>query len=53
VSKEATTKIIDALAGKTHEGANAFAPAKPSATPQPASAVPAPTKTPAPEKPHP
>ncbi|HEV2197748.1 MAG TPA: TlpA disulfide reductase family protein [Candidatus Acidoferrum sp.] len=29
VSKEATTKIIEALAGKSHEGADASAPAKP------------------------
>ncbi len=53
VSKEATTKIIEALAGKPHEGADASAPAKSPAPAQPASAGSAPAKTPASEKPHP
>ena len=39
VSKEATTKIIEALAGKSHEGKDASAPAKPpSEAAKPASA---------------
>ena len=52
VSKGATTKIIEALAGKPHEGAHASAPAKPAGTEKPgAPAVSSPTKPPAPEKP--
>ena len=53
VSKEATTKIIEALAGKSHEGAGASAPAKTKpADPEKsnAPAAPSPAKPPAPEK---
>lgn len=50
VSKEATTKIIEALAGKSREGADASAPAKsPSEPAKPASA--SSTEKPAVEKP--
>lgn len=39
VSKEATTKIIEALSGKSHEGSDASAPSKPASEPaKPASA---------------
>lgn len=58
VSKAATTKIIEALAGKSHEGADASAPAKPAselAKPASEPAKPASASSPdkpAPEKPH-
>ncbi|HKW33096.1 MAG TPA: TlpA disulfide reductase family protein [Candidatus Acidoferrum sp.] len=45
VSKQATTKIIEALAGKSHEGADASAPAKPASASS--------AEKPVPEKPRP
>ena len=49
VSKEATTKIIEALAGKPHEGTDPSAPTKPPAPAKPATASSA--EKPAAEKP--
>jgi len=51
VSKEATTKIIEALAGKPHEGTDPSAPTKPPAPAKPATASSA--EKPAAEKPQP
>ena len=50
VSKEATTKIMEALAGKSHEGAEASAPAKP-ASAKPASTAAKPESTSSADKP--
>ena len=52
VSKEATTKIIDALAAKSHEGADASAPAKPASEPE-KPALASSSEKPAAEKPRP
>jgi hypothetical protein len=54
VSKEATTKIIEALAGKSHDGADASAPAKTKPADAEKSSAPvasSPAKPSAPEKP--
>jgi thiol-disulfide isomerase/thioredoxin len=59
VSQEATTKIIAALAGKSHEGADVSAPAKPASAPAKPASPSSPEKSattssadkPAPEKP--
>lgn len=51
VSKAATTKIIEAFAGKSHEGADASAPAKPASAPVKSAPTPSAEK-PAAEKPH-
>jgi thiol-disulfide isomerase/thioredoxin len=55
VSKEATTKIVEALLGKSHEGADPSSPAKAKPADPEKSSAPAassPAKAPAPEKPH-
>ena len=51
VSKEATAKIIDALLGKPHEGADASAPTKPASAPAKPASASAAEKTAASEKP--
>jgi len=51
VSKEATTKIIDALLGKPHDGTGVSAPAKPASAPAKPALTPAAEKPAASEKP--